>query len=107
MTISHRQFVRGQGEAKVNLRKGGDRRAKDASKIISNLIRDTNWEKVVLWQLMERQVACSKSSRICSACMIASLEQRKKIKVSSAYWRTGQGESTTTGCLREVAREGC
>lgn len=49
VTISHRQFVRGQGKANVSLRKGGDRRAKDASKIISNLIRDTNWEKVVLW----------------------------------------------------------
>ena len=37
--------------------------------------------------MIDRPVACSKSSRICFVSLTASGEQLRKIRVSSAYWR--------------------
>ena len=60
-----------------------------------------------LWKLMVRPVAFAKSSRTFFRREMEATSPRQRIRVSSAYWRTGQGLEGSSGCERPSERKAC
>ena len=58
-----------------------------------------------LWKLIANPVALAKSSRIFLRVVADARSARQRMRVSSAYWRTGHGREVSTGWVRLLERK--